>query len=326
MAIPPEATNRHLTVTAAGDAVRLSGASIACGYEAVSPGTTTIKAWAGGLELGEMTLKVGAVSVKPDSVRIAHEGSDYLSVGDTGVLSAVVEPAELAPYAVWSLVCGSSVILDGNGAYTAIKAGTTIVRLTVGESFEEIALTVGGASAGLSGLSSGSETWMHSATGFGVAEPGDASAWRLSTVDGRYGVGEYHFKFFSGALEDDQEEFAFYFMNQSADSPEGNGPSIRWRKDGIYLYDAQGVKRSLTAQHEVLRTAWLPHTWYQIVVYVLDNTQLALNVQVLRYEEAADAYTLVSAVNGGGHLWDAWTSDAASAVKIRVRPFRGQGR
>lgn len=94
--------------------------------------------------MGEMTLKVGAVSVKPDSVRIAHEGSDYLSVGDTGVLSAVVEPAELAPYAVWSLVCGSSVILDGNGAYTAIKAGTTIVRLTVGESFEEIALTVGG--------------------------------------------------------------------------------------------------------------------------------------------------------------------------------------
>lgn len=109
-------------------------------------------------------------------------------------------------------------------------------------------------------------------------------------------------------------EGALYFFNKSADAPEGNGVSLRWGAYGLAFCDKDGnTVIDLTEDHQTIREAWKPDTWYQMVVFLLSDGRIALSIQVAAYDPVGDSFTITEALNGGNPYWPgAWsTLDAA---------------
>ena len=143
--------------------------------------------------------------------------------------------------------------------------------------------------------------WNYDKQGLHLAWAADTQI--VSTTDSNYGVGEYKFNLYSGRLADG-DAGALYFMNNSANSPVGNGNSMRWDKDGIYMCDSKGNQIfSWTEMHQTLGDAWKPNTWYMIHLFLIADGQLAMLVQVLDYNAAADEFTVRENLNGGNHYW-----------------------
>ena len=302
---PESATNKNIKWAVEGTSVTLTPNGNTAAYQAVASGDTTIKVIAGWQVIGQSIITVNAPVISPDRVKITKTGTDILDIGDTGMLAADVQPTNLTAGAVWNVVRGDSVTLGADGAFSAVKAGTTIVRCTVGDKYDEIALTVNGGVTKFEGLTSGSEKWVYSNTGFYVADANNLTQYRLSTTQNTYGFGEYQFKLFSGDLDSsNQYEAVLYFNNLSPDTPAGNGISLRFRKSGIALCDKAGnTVINITEDHKTIRDAWQPNTWYSIVLYVLSDGRIALNIKVLDYDEATDTFTVANALNNGNHYW-----------------------
>lgn len=147
--------------------------------------------------------------------------------------------------------------------------------------------------------------WNYDKQGLHLAWADDTQV--VSTEKGDYGVGEYKFKLYSGQLADG-DVMALYLMNKSADSPVGNGISMRWDKDGYGVYDSKGNQAfSWTELHQTLGDAWQPNTWYEFYLFMTGSPdgRIAMIVNVLDYNAAADEFTVREALNGGGMYWSA---------------------
>ena len=177
-------------------------------------------------------------------------------------------------------------------------------------------LAVGAQATGLVEGISVQGAWNYDRHGLYLAQADASGAVsRVSTEQGAYSFGEYRFALYSGDFDKNAGfEGALYFFNKSADTPEGNGFSLRWGAYGLAFCDKDGnTVIDLTEDHQTIREAWKPDTWYQMVVFLLSDGRIALSIQVAAYDPAGDSFTITEALNGGNPYWPgAWsTLDAA---------------
>lgn len=177
-------------------------------------------------------------------------------------------------------------------------------------------LAVGAQATGLVEGISVQGAWNYDRHGLYLAQADASGAVsRVSTEQGAYSFGEYRFALYSGDFDKNAGfEGALYFFNKSADAPEGNGVSLRWGAYGLAFCDKDGnTVIDLTEDHQTIREAWKPDTWYQMVVFLLSDGRIALSIQVAAYDPVGDSFTITEALNGGNPYWPgAWsTLDAA---------------
>lgn len=100
-----------------------------------------------------------------------------------------------------------------------------------------------------------------------------------------------------------------YLLSDSPDTPEGHGLSFRWSRDGLFICNAAGERVfDLTEQFATIRYVWAKNTWYNFVIFLLADNQMALRVQVLAYDEYSDSFSVATETNEGNPYWPGnWT-------------------